>query len=68
MVNNDVGRFAKLEGVAFVDRLPKTRSGKVIRHTIRKILNKEEWTVPATIDDPITLTMIEEGRYIYLSK
>ena len=61
-VSNDIGKFAKLEGVIFIDRLPKTRSGKIIRAIIKKILNKEDYIFPATIDDPITLTMVEDAR------
>ena len=38
-INTDVGKFAKLDGVIFIDRLPKTRSGKIIRGTIKKIVN-----------------------------
>jgi len=38
-VRTDVGAFAKLEGVLFVTKLPKTRSGKILRGTIRKISN-----------------------------
>jgi len=41
-----------------VDRLPKTRSGKILRGTIRKIANGEDWSIPATIDDPAILNEI----------
>ena len=41
-------------------RLPKTRSGKVLRGTIRKIADKEDYKMPATIDDPAILTEITE--------
>jgi propionyl-CoA synthetase len=41
-----------------VARLPKTRSGKILRGTIRKIANGEAWSVPATIDDPTILDEI----------
>ena len=43
-----------------VKRLPKTRSGKVLRGTIRKIADKEEYKMPATIDDPAILDEIKE--------
>ena len=43
-----------------VKRLPKTRSGKVLRGTIRKIADKEDYKMPATIDDPAILTEILE--------
>ncbi len=40
-------------------RLPKTRSGKILRGTIKKIADGESWTMPATIDDPAVLDEIE---------
>jgi len=59
-VRSDVGAFARLEGVLFVNKLPKTRSGKILRGTIRKICNKEEYNFPATIDDATTLDTIKQ--------
>jgi propionyl-CoA synthetase len=44
-----------------VQRLPKTRSGKVLRGTIQKIADNKEYKVPATIDDPDILTEMEES-------
>jgi propionyl-CoA synthetase len=41
-----------------VARLPKTRSGKILRGTIKKIADGDPWTMPATIDDPEILTEI----------
>jgi propionyl-CoA synthetase len=41
-----------------VPRLPKTRSGKILRGTVRKIADKEDWKMPATIDDPAILDEI----------
>jgi propionyl-CoA synthetase len=46
--------------VIFVQRLPKTRSGKILRGTIKKIVNREAYKMPATIDDPTTLDMIKD--------
>ena len=40
---------------AVVDRLPKTRSGKILRSTMRKIADGEDYTTPATIEDPAVL-------------
>ena len=60
-VRTDVGAFARLFGVIIVNRLPKTRSGKIVRGTIKKIVNKIEYKMPATIDDPVTLDEIREG-------
>ena len=59
-VRNDVGAFAKLEGVLLLNRLPKTRSGKILRGTMRKIANQEEYNNPATIDDMSTLDIIKQ--------
>jgi len=60
-VRADVGPIARLEGVLFVQRLPKTRSGKILRGTIRKYINGEtQVKMPATIDDPATLDHIRE--------
>jgi propionyl-CoA synthetase len=41
-----------------VARLPKTRSGKILRGTIKKIADGDDWTMPATIDDPAVLDEI----------
>jgi len=57
-IRSDVGPFATLIGVIFVEKLPKTRSGKILRGTIRKISNATEYTYPATIDDPTALDLI----------
>ena len=54
-VRADVGAFCRLEGCLFVSKLPKTRSGKILRGTIRKISNSQEYNYPATIDDPDAL-------------
>jgi len=57
-VRSDVGAFARLVGVNFTDKLPKTRSGKILRGTMKSIVNKQEFKMPATIDDPATLDTI----------
>ena len=44
-----------------VDRLPKTRSGKILRGTMQKIADNEEYKTPATIDDPAILGEINEA-------
>jgi len=54
-IREDVGAFCRLEGVLFLNKLPKTRSGKILRGTIRKIVNGQEYAYPATIDDDSTL-------------
>ena len=60
LVRHDIGAFSSLGGGLVVSRLPKTRSGKILRGTLRKILNKMEYTVPATIDDYSTLDYIKD--------
>lgn len=57
-VRVDVGAFCRLIGVIFMEKLPKTRSGKILRGTIRKIANNQEYVYPATIDDPSSITMV----------
>ena len=57
-VRSDVGAFCRLEGVLFAERLPKTRSGKILRRTIREICNQQEFKMPATIDDPTSIDHI----------
>jgi propionyl-CoA synthetase len=51
-IRDQIGPVAAFKLVARVTRLPKTRSGKILRGTIRKIANGENWVLPATIDDP----------------
>ncbi|AMW05944.1 propionyl-CoA synthetase [Gemmatimonas phototrophica] len=57
-VREQVGPVANFRQVAIVARLPKTRSGKVLRKTMRAIADGDAWSVPATIDDPTTLSEI----------
>lgn len=60
-VRKRIGPVAAFKKAAIVSRLPKTRSGKVLRSTMRKIADGEPWTMPATIDDPVILDEIEEA-------
>ena len=60
MVREKIGAVAALRLVMKVERLPKTRSGKILRGTIAKIADGKEWKMPATIDDPAILDEIEE--------
>ena len=66
-VRADVGAFCRLEGVLFLAKLPKTRSGKILRGTIRKIVNQQEYAYPATIDDPTSLDLIKTLRDEFLA-
>lgn len=58
LVKGRVGRVSAFNLVVTIDRLPKTRSGKVLRGTMAKIADGEDWTMPATIDDPVILDEI----------
>jgi propionyl-CoA synthetase len=60
LVRDQIGPVAAFKLVAVVDRLPKTRSGKILRGTMKKIADGEEYKMPATIDDPAILGEIEE--------
>lgn len=55
MVREHVGPVAVFKKAVVVARLPKTRSGKILRGTMRKIADGEEYRVPATIEDPVVL-------------
>jgi propionyl-CoA synthetase len=62
LVREKIGPVAGFKLAITVARLPKTRSGKILRGTMKKIADNEPWTMPATIDDPIVLDEI--GRAI----
>ena len=55
MVRDRIGPVASFKTATMVKRLPKTRSGKILRGTIQKIADNKEWKMPATIDDPTIL-------------
>lgn len=52
LVRQEIGALACFQGALVVKRLPKTRSGKILRRVMRQIANAEPYTVPSTIDDP----------------
>jgi propionyl-CoA synthetase len=58
LVRDQVGPVAAFKRVEVVARLPKTRSGKILRGTMRRIADGQEYTVPPTIDDPKILDEI----------
>jgi propionyl-CoA synthetase len=60
-VRNEIGAVACFKQCAIVKALPKTRSGKTLRSTMRKIVNMQEYVVPSTIDDPAVLDVIKEA-------
>jgi propionyl-CoA synthetase len=59
MIREQVGAVASFKVAGVVGRLPKTRSGKILRGTMRKIADGESYTVPSTIDDPAILSEVE---------
>jgi propionyl-CoA synthetase len=61
LVREKIGPVAAFKDALVVPRLPKTRSGKILRATMRKIANGEAVTVPATIEDPAVLEQITEA-------
>jgi len=61
MVRERIGPVAFFKNALVVPRLPKTRSGKILRGTMQKIADGQEWQVPATIDDPAVLEEIMGG-------
>lgn len=61
MVRDRIGPVAAFKTATVVKRLPKTRSGKILRGTIQKIADNKEFKVPSTIDDPTTLDEMEEA-------
>ena len=60
MVRERIGPVAAFKIAIIVRRLPKTRSGKILRGTVRKIADNEAYRMPATIDDPVVLEEIKE--------
>jgi propionyl-CoA synthetase len=57
-VRDQIGPVAAFKHISIVKRLPKTRSGKILRSTMVKIADGEQWKMPATIDDPAILDEI----------
>ena len=55
LVREKIGPVAAFKTAVTIERLPKTRSGKILRGTMKKIADGDEWTMPATIDDPAIL-------------
>ncbi len=60
MMRDEIGPVAAYKTSIVVERLPKTRSGKILRATMRKIADGEDYKMPATIDDPEILTEITD--------
>jgi acyl-coenzyme A synthetase/AMP-(fatty) acid ligase len=58
MVRSEIGAVASMKTVLIAERLPKTRSGKTLRKTLRMIADGESVSIPSTIDDPMVLDEI----------
>jgi propionyl-CoA synthetase len=61
LVREKIGPVAAFKRAIAIERLPKTRSGKILRATMKKIADHDSWTMPATIDDPAILDEIAEA-------
>jgi propionyl-CoA synthetase len=61
LVRQRIGPVASFRTALVVERLPKTRSGKILRGTMRRIADGEDYTMPATIDDPAILPEITDA-------
>ena len=61
MVRERIGAVAAYKTAVVVERLPKTRSGKILRSTMQKIADQEDYSMPATIDDPLILGEMDEA-------
>lgn len=59
LVREKIGAVASLRNVVIVDRLPKTRSGKILRKLLRSVVDGEEFQIPSTIDDPSIISEIQ---------
>ena len=59
LVREKIGPVCSFKKVVTVARLPKTRSGKILRGTMKKIADCESYKMPATIDDPVVLDEVK---------
>jgi propionyl-CoA synthetase len=58
-VRERIGPVAAFKTAVAVSRLPKTRSGKILRSTIKKIVDGQSYNMPATLEDPAALSEIQ---------
>jgi propionyl-CoA synthetase len=61
LIRSQIGPVADFKRACVIDRLPKTRSGKILRATMAKIADSQPWKMPATIDDPAILDEIKSA-------
>ena len=64
-VRRDIGAVASFKELLVVNRLPKTRSGKILRKLLRNIADKSEYPIPSTIDD---VAIIDEIKQAYATR
>jgi propionyl-CoA synthetase len=57
-IRTDIGAIASLKDLLIIDRLPKTRSGKILRKTLRQMIDGQAIEIPSTIDDPEVISEI----------
>ena len=60
LVRSKIGAIACLKTLHIVPRLPKTRSGKILRRIIRQLVQGNEVSVPSTIDDPTSIDALKQ--------
>jgi propionyl-CoA synthetase len=60
LIRKEIGPVACFQLVLIVEKLPKTRSGKILRHVLRKIIEGEPYKFPATIEDESVLAAVEK--------
>ncbi len=60
-IRNDTGVIASLKKLLIIDRLPKTRSGKILRKTIRQMIDGQEIEIPSTIEDSQVITELSSA-------
>jgi len=61
LIRDQIGPVAAFKLAVVVDRLPKTRSGKILRAIMVKIADSQDYKMPATIDDPAILDEVKEA-------
>lgn len=62
-VRSEIGAVASFKNAVIVKRLPKTRSGKILRRVMSSIAGKEDYKIPATLDDPLILDEISDALF-----
>jgi len=61
LVREEIGAVAGLKLATVIEKLPKTRSGKILRATMRSIADGKEWSMPSTIEDESVLPEIQKS-------